>query len=576
MERCIAGKLTDEEAQCFDSALNPTDIVFNHQEGHYQENRLVVSDGFMGVRCRGSGTMAVNELHISRIKNDALNLWKGGVNIQRLYVDHSLPVKYTKQNHPDCVHAYAKRLANDPDTMPPVLDGLYIGYAKFTVKCHGPDDKKNFVIFSEARNKAGQHLINKNIYLFENGVDVELDGDSAGPYLIDSTNFTDSIFGSEDNPIDPERIAGRGIRIGGNKPNLPASRHVVIHAVRGLNIVLNDEIKDSVEIRWQERKIEQSNEGESMMNNPREMSPEGIRTLIDSESSEREVYKCEAGIHTVGVGHALLPHELRSGKIELSNGHVIDLRNGPLSPNEIELLLQDDLLTRRRTIERLVNVDLSQGQFDALVHWQFNTGALSTSTLLKKLNAGNYGAVPDEMRKWNIVTLPSGQRRVSKGLVNRREVEAAMWLAVDSGFDIGDYIKAPHEKEPVYYDHKINSQYPVITDRESKGIEKPIKPIWWSRIFRGGLISGGSVVGVGGLGAAISNKINEVALEAINDPSKAVNGIQEAGVDAAKLIHGVNGLQEWFMWGAVILCFAMAGVIWSLYARLDDRAKGIN
>ena len=271
MERCIAGKLTDEEARCFDSALNPTDIIFNHQEGHYQENKLVVSDGFMGVRCRGSGTMAVNELHISRIKNDALNLWKGGVNIQRLYVDHSLPVKYTKHNHPDCVHVYAKRLANDPDTSPPVLRGLYIGYAKFIVKCHGPEDKKNFVIFSEARNKEGQELINKNIYLFENGVDVELDGDSAGPYLIDSTNFTDSVFGSEGNPIDPERIAGRGIRIGGNKPDLPASSNIVIHAVKGLNIVLNDEVKDSVDIRWQERKTEQPNEGETMLENVKVM-----------------------------------------------------------------------------------------------------------------------------------------------------------------------------------------------------------------------------------------------------------------------------------------------------------------
>jgi lysozyme len=75
-----------------------------------------------------------------------------------------------------------------------------------------------------------------------------------------------------------------------------------------------------------------------------------------------------------------------------------------------------------------VKVDLTDNQFGALVMFAFNAGigAFKGSTLLKKLNHGNYNAVPAELPKWNKTTI-DGKKVVSNGLVNRRAAEAGLW-----------------------------------------------------------------------------------------------------------------------------------------------------
>jgi lysozyme len=56
-------------------------------------------------------------------------------------------------------------------------------------------------------------------------------------------------------------------------------------------------------------------------------------------------------------------------------------------------------------------------------------GAFKDSTLLKELNRGNYAAVPDQFRVWNKITIPKTQQKVvSKGLTDRREAEAQLFM----------------------------------------------------------------------------------------------------------------------------------------------------
>lgn len=67
-----------------------------------------------------------------------------------------------------------------------------------------------------------------------------------------------------------------------------------------------------------------------------------------------------------------------------------------------------------------VTVELTQHQFDALVDWTFNCGigAMKSSTLLKKLNAGDLEGAHDELVRWckaNGVTVA--------GLLRRRKAE---------------------------------------------------------------------------------------------------------------------------------------------------------
>jgi len=59
-----------------------------------------------------------------------------------------------------------------------------------------------------------------------------------------------------------------------------------------------------------------------------------------------------------------------------------------------------------------------------LVSWTFNVGvsAMRKSSLVRKLNAGDYGAVPGELARWNKV-----KGAVNPGLSNRRAAEAGLW-----------------------------------------------------------------------------------------------------------------------------------------------------
>lgn len=64
----------------------------------------------------------------------------------------------------------------------------------------------------------------------------------------------------------------------------------------------------------------------------------------------------------------------------------------------------------------------TQGQFDALVSFDYNTGALHSSTLLKKHNAGDYAGAKAEFAKW---VFNDGKRM--NGLIRRRADEAALY-----------------------------------------------------------------------------------------------------------------------------------------------------
>lgn len=91
---------------------------------------------------------------------------------------------------------------------------------------------------------------------------------------------------------------------------------------------------------------------------------------------------------------------------------------------EAEARLIRDLTHAETTVERLVKVPLTDNQFGALVSFVFNigAGAFEKSTLLRKLNAGDYAAVPDQLSRWN-----KNDGAVMAGLTKRRAEEAALW-----------------------------------------------------------------------------------------------------------------------------------------------------
>ena len=94
-----------------------------------------------------------------------------------------------------------------------------------------------------------------------------------------------------------------------------------------------------------------------------------------------------------------------------------------ISEPDADKLLREKVTTFEDGVRHLVLVDLTQDQFDALVDFSYNVGlgkaGFGGSTLLKKLNAGDYEGADEEFQKW---VMADG--RVLQGLVARRTEEA--------------------------------------------------------------------------------------------------------------------------------------------------------
>lgn len=144
-------------------------------------------------------------------------------------------------------------------------------------------------------------------------------------------------------------------------------------------------------------------------------SSAGRKLIKRHEGLSLKAYKDPVGVWTIGWGHT--GPDAREGN-EITNSRA-------------ESLLSQDIREAEDDIRRLVKRDLTQGQFDALVSWQFNTGALGKSTLLRELNAGNYAAVPGQLRRWVYGTV-NGQKVILPGLVKRRSDEAVLWASASA------------------------------------------------------------------------------------------------------------------------------------------------
>jgi lysozyme len=144
----------------------------------------------------------------------------------------------------------------------------------------------------------------------------------------------------------------------------------------------------------------------------------------DPATVKIDPYLDPVGIWTIGWGHAIMVgNEFLRGKE--NRKAAFNLYPGGLTLKQAEQLLRGDVLDACRDVESLVEVALSDNQFGALVSFTFNLGRgnLAKSTLLRKLNAGDYAGAAAEFHKWN-----RAGGKVLQGLVARRAAEAELFL----------------------------------------------------------------------------------------------------------------------------------------------------
>lgn len=139
-----------------------------------------------------------------------------------------------------------------------------------------------------------------------------------------------------------------------------------------------------------------------------------VELIKKFEGFRADPYLCPAGVPTIGYGST-----------RDTDGTPITMAHKTITETEAANLMRATLVTYENAVDRYVKVLVNQNQFDALVDFAYNAGAknLLTSTLLKKLNAGNYTAASQEFSKW----VYGGGTRL-KGLIYRREAERQLFL----------------------------------------------------------------------------------------------------------------------------------------------------
>lgn len=160
-------------------------------------------------------------------------------------------------------------------------------------------------------------------------------------------------------------------------------------------------------------------------------SAAGRLAIRRHEGTEYTAYQDVAGKWTIGTGHLVTAVEYAAlvGTPRLVAGKS----RGSVTLTAVqELALFDaDLSDAEGAVRRYVVVPITQGMFDALTSWVFNFGggALSGSTLLKKINASDWLGAAAEFLRWNKATDPAtGQKMEVAGLTTRRQKEQQMFL----------------------------------------------------------------------------------------------------------------------------------------------------
>lgn len=146
------------------------------------------------------------------------------------------------------------------------------------------------------------------------------------------------------------------------------------------------------------------------------MKAKDLSIIKGYEGLRLKAYQDSVGVWTIGYGHTK----------GVSSGMEIN-------ETQADTFLREDVSWAQDAVNDNVSVPLNQLQFDALVSFTFNLGEtnLKSSTLLRKLNSGDYLGAANEFQRWN----KAGGKELS-GLTKRRNAEA------------NQFISAPFESQP--------------------------------------------------------------------------------------------------------------------------------
>ncbi len=144
-----------------------------------------------------------------------------------------------------------------------------------------------------------------------------------------------------------------------------------------------------------------------------DISENGYALIRDFEGFENKAYKDTGGVWTIGYG-----------TIKYPDGRSVK-QGDTCTRAQAEQWLKSDCRWVDACLDKYVKANINQNQFDALASFVYNIGEnqFRSSTLLAKLNAGDYRVAAANFDRW---IYDNG--KIITGLVTRRAREKALFM----------------------------------------------------------------------------------------------------------------------------------------------------
>ena len=232
-------------------------------------------------------------------------------------------------------------------------------------------------------------------------------------------------------------------------------------------------------------------------------SDAGIFALALHEGIVPGPYRDSVGVWTYGIGHTLGAGYPDPSKMQRGMPTNLDA-----ALRDVFDLFRRDVAKYEAAVNRAVKVKVTQAQFDALVSFHYNTGAIAKASLVKRLNAGDAIGAAAGFMAWKkpaeIIprrkaeqalfasgVYPTGQATVWKVDGNGRVIwKPARRLGKDQVLALLDGpVAEPHVSETAKIEHKppVMSKKTPVSDTKPAPAKGPGGALVWGL----GLMAGG-------------------------------------------------------------------------------------
>lgn len=218
-------------------------------------------------------------------------------------------------------------------------------------------------------------------------------------------------------------------------------------------------------------------------------SDAGIFALALHEGIVPAPYRDSVGVWTYGIGHTLGagypdPEKMLRGMPSSLDAALRDVFD----------LFRRDVAKYEAAVNRAVKVPITQAQFDALVSFHYNTGAIGKASLVKRLNAGDVAGAATGFLAWMkppeiIPRRKAEQELFAKGVYPGGQV--TVWQVSKAGKVIWNparrltkdqvlallhgAVAAPHVRETPKTEHEppVMSKTTPVSDISAKAPKRP-------------------------------------------------------------------------------------------------------